>query len=98
MAEMEFRNGIREGLSRAYFPSGAIWIEQNYHYSRLHGDSREWFENGKLKTRSVYEFSILIECDVWDESGNVISVFRLDENHPDYKTLQIYRHAKWRQR
>ncbi len=95
IAEMAFRKGVQDGISTTFFPSGAIQIKKHLRFGALHGESHEWFDNGKLKERKLGEFGILIERDSWNEKGNLVSTYRLTEEDKNFKTLQILRVAKW---
>ena len=87
VAEMSFKNGIQDGVSTQYFPSGRVRFEKSYRSNTLHGESREWFENGSLKQRTVHEFGFVLESDEWDEAGAQVKSFRLTEADPQYKLL-----------
>ena len=52
VAELTMKNGVQEGLSSTFFPAGSKQSEKRYHNNTLHGESREWFENGNLKDRT----------------------------------------------
>jgi antitoxin component YwqK of YwqJK toxin-antitoxin module len=95
VSELKMENGIQEGLSSEFFPAGPKRSERCYHNNTLHGESREWFENGNLKERTFHEFGVLIERETWDSDGNAVSGFRLTENDQAYQTLERLRKAKW---
>src|SRR5258708_32491247 len=67
VAEMAFRDGMKNGISTQYFPSGGLRFEKSYCDNTLQGEGREWFENGKLKQRTLHEFGFLVENDEWDD-------------------------------
>jgi antitoxin component YwqK of YwqJK toxin-antitoxin module len=95
IAELTFENGIQEGVSRWFFSSGQKRSEKCYHFNTLHGEGREWFEDGNLRERTLHEFGVLIEKDTWDADSNSISTFRIAETDQAYATLQKLRKAKW---
>ena len=97
ISEMSFVDGIQEGVSRSWYSSGAKKSEENFRYNGLNGLGQEWFENGKLKKRTVHELGILIESHEWDEDGHVISKYQLTEADPQFRMLKSLRLAKWQE-
>ena len=95
VSEMTFVDGIKEGESREWYPTGNKRTETNYKYNTLHGLGMEWFETGGQKRRTIHELGVLIESDEWDEDGNPVSSYRLTETHPNYEVLRKLRVAKW---
>jgi antitoxin component YwqK of YwqJK toxin-antitoxin module len=57
--QYEYRDGVRHGLckewtERSLANERVIIVESEYHYGELHGDHREWFENGDMKLIAKY--------------------------------------------
>lgn len=52
--EVNYKDGVREGESKAFYPSGAIWKSNTYVNNRMHGPARIYYEDGKVKRESHY--------------------------------------------
>ncbi len=96
IGEITFVNGVQEGLTRTWFPSGARQAERNLRRNAFHGPGLEWYESGKIKERTLHESGITLERDVWDEGGTLISSYRLREDQPNYQLLLLSRKAEQR--
>lgn len=94
LSEIQFANGMKEGPSVEYFPSGRKAEEDNYHQNTLDGESRSWSDRGLLLKRTVYESGYTLECDEWDESGKLVKSYRLAPEDPLYELLNLNRQAK----
>lgn len=53
--EVTYKDGMRHGPAKAYYPSGKIWKENNYVDGKLDGIARIYFRNGKPKRESHYK-------------------------------------------
>ncbi|HET7077925.1 MAG TPA: hypothetical protein VFM49_10800 [Chloroflexia bacterium] len=89
-SEVEYIDGYEEGIGRTWYPSGQLQDETTYHHGAKAGPERQWFENGKLKRETIFEHSIRVKERIWDEAGNLIRDFTIDEQHPSYARLQRY--------
>lgn len=91
IAEVEFRDGKKFGLSREWFPSGKQRTEESYAFDALHGEAREWYESGALKSASSYELGICLRKEERAEDGTLTDEMLLMKDSPQYKTLQMLR-------
>ena len=90
-SELEYVDGREEGIGRTWYPSRQVKHDITYRHGGRHGPEREWFENGKLKSETIFEHTINVKKRVWDEQGNLIRDFQLDEEDPNYAILELYR-------
>ncbi|MFF4495403.1 toxin-antitoxin system YwqK family antitoxin [Streptomyces sp. NPDC001546] len=67
-------DGIKNGLSRMWYPDGAPKLEGTVVNGSARGEFREWHPNGRLKSRKFFDDDIysLKEETVWDEEGNLV--------------------------
>lgn len=56
--EVNYKNGVREGESKAFYPNGSIWKINNYANNRLHGPALIYYEEGGLKRESNYDLGL----------------------------------------
>jgi antitoxin component YwqK of YwqJK toxin-antitoxin module len=89
--ETEYRDGLRWGLVREWYRSGALAYEASFFRDAVHGRKREWHENGQLASDGGYEYGITVWEKKWDEQGRPIDDYRVRETDPDYKTIQHHR-------
>lgn len=47
--QMVYRKGLREGLEQHFWPTGALHRQLPFRAGRLHGEEREFDENGRLR-------------------------------------------------
>ena len=47
------KNGVKEGLSLKYYPSGELSSEINYKNGEYHGSWKSYYKNGQLKFEST---------------------------------------------
>ena len=72
-AVSEFRDGLRHGMSRVFYPDGKLRSEARYEYSRPVGADRTWYENGQLEEEITYtEDSTYVSTKRWSEDGTLV--------------------------
>ena len=91
VSETNFLGGQKSGVSREWSSTGRLVREQHFALNSLHGQSLEWYENGTLKLKGNYELGICIHEQEWDANGNLIREYRIDEEGPQFLTLQKLR-------
>ncbi|MFE1557515.1 toxin-antitoxin system YwqK family antitoxin [Streptomyces sp. NPDC058734] len=69
-----YLDGMRNGLTRMWYPDGTLKLEGNVLNGVASGEFREWHPNGVLKSRRYFDDDIysLREETVWDEQGRVV--------------------------
>ncbi|MFD4241516.1 toxin-antitoxin system YwqK family antitoxin [Streptomyces sp. NPDC058525] len=67
-------NGIRDGLSQAWYPDGTLKLEGTVRNGVALGEFREWHPSGVLKSRRIFDSDLygLREESVWDEEGRLV--------------------------
>jgi len=66
MIVQSYINGIMEGPSIEYYPSGQIKMMSRFKYNRLEGEFTEWYENGLIKEESYYQDGVKHgESTIW---------------------------------
>jgi antitoxin component YwqK of YwqJK toxin-antitoxin module len=95
LSEMEFREGILDGMARDFYPSGCVKSESQYRNNTLDGTVREWSQEGILQRVETYERGICIRRQVRDESGQLTLNYELDENDPQFELLQMLRRTRF---
>jgi antitoxin component YwqK of YwqJK toxin-antitoxin module len=93
ISEVSYRNGMQDGVSRDWYPSGALKGEASYRENVQHGPMREYDEQGVLVHEAVYEFGILISSVKRDASGQVLESFEIDEGNPNFALLERFRRS-----
>jgi hypothetical protein len=53
--EINYKDGLKDGESRSYYPNGALWKKTNYHQGNLHGLAQIFYEDGTLKREANYK-------------------------------------------
>jgi hypothetical protein len=72
MAVSEFRDGLRHGMSRVYFPDGRLHSEARYEYGEPVGADRTWYHNGQLQEEIAYtDQSKYVSTRRWSEDGTL---------------------------
>ena len=91
IAEVSFKDGIKDGPSKYWYPSGQI--EKDFYFKNGvgHGHMKEWYENGQLKEESIIELGVILWRNLWDEKGQLIEEYKLKEEDQLYEILLIRR-------
>lgn len=67
------KNGKREGLWQAWYETGILWSEAEYHEGVNHGFSKTYFENGKVRYQGNYENGKKVgDWKYYDENGTLV--------------------------
>lgn len=53
-SEVNYRDGLKHGITRIYYPSGAISDEVMYQYDQKHGYARKFHKNGNIYSLTLY--------------------------------------------
>lgn len=81
-SESEYVNGYREGIQKEFYSSGQTSTIYTRKWSRYHGPDLEWHPNGVLKSENIWEFGHKISGKTFDENGNLISIYSIND-HPE---------------
>jgi antitoxin component YwqK of YwqJK toxin-antitoxin module len=72
-AQLNYNNGILEGVIKEYFSNGTISATRNYKSGRLYGPVREYYPNGKIKEEASYKDNVLDGVvRKYSETGNIL--------------------------
>jgi antitoxin component YwqK of YwqJK toxin-antitoxin module len=91
MYEIGYRDGRRWGPSREWYDDGQLASEEHYAWDWAHGFFRRWHGNDRLAVEENYEWGVALRRRAWDEEGNLIEDYRLEEADPEFRTLQMHR-------
>jgi antitoxin component YwqK of YwqJK toxin-antitoxin module len=91
--EIEYVDGQRHGSTKDWFSSGRLKKEEQYKFGARHGVDREWYESGVLRSESEFELGVCLRRKRWDESGALVENMQLDEDSPQFATLQKLRRS-----
>jgi len=53
-SELNYKDGLQDGLTTKWFPNGAKGTEANYKNGKLHGTETEWNINGAIESKTNY--------------------------------------------
>jgi antitoxin component YwqK of YwqJK toxin-antitoxin module len=93
ISEICYKEGQKDGVTKEWFVNGKISLEENYRNNTLHGSCRKWYEIGVLESEEIYELGICVRRKVWSEDGTEIENYLIDENSPQFDTLQKLRQS-----
>ncbi len=86
-ARMQYRDGLRWGLTTERYPSGQPMVEATFFRGVLHGRAREWHPDGQPAEDGEYEYGITLREKHWDEQGRVTRDYILRDTDPAYPRL-----------
>jgi antitoxin component YwqK of YwqJK toxin-antitoxin module len=72
---------------------GAALTEIEYKNGIQHGITKEWSSSGRPVMEAQYEHGICITEKVWNEDGELVRDFQIDESHPSYKRWLFYKNS-----
>lgn len=91
IGETTYLNGLRHGLSASWYPSGSKFIVEDFVNNYRHGKSFEWFESGAIKSETAYEYGIVLNIIIFDESGTIVKNYELLASDEGYNILTMRR-------
>jgi len=87
---IEYKNGLKQGVERHFYPSGILFKEQFYREGKPIGNHREWFKNGKKKRLTQFKNGQHHGDYIhWYDNGQVYIYTKYDNG-------QIQGHKLWR--
>ena len=94
IGEACFVSGVQEGPTKDFFPNGQLASEDRYQHGSKHGECWRWYASGQPRERAVYEYSILLEAEEWDElQAASCGSTAWTSQSPQFRTLELLRHA-----
>jgi antitoxin component YwqK of YwqJK toxin-antitoxin module len=71
-ATTEFRDGIRHGVSRVFYPDGKVRTEARYVRNLHSGPDRTWYHSGQLEEEIMYsDEGRYVHTKRWSENGTL---------------------------
>lgn len=90
-SEVEYREGLRSGVARGWYPNGQLAEEVHNLLGVAHGAWREYEKDGALALEQELEHGILLWAREPGDDGRLRETYRLDESSPDYEALRELR-------
>lgn len=90
-SEISYRNGMQDGPSRDWYPTGRLKAEDFYRENVINGLSRKWREDGTLVSEETYELGIRVRSKRFSRSGEVVDSYELQAGDPNLETLKRLR-------
>lgn len=91
IGEYEYRDGLKWGRSRTWYSPGVRFQDGLFFMGTGHGQHREWYRDGSLKKELIYELGYVVRRKQWDEDGDLIEDYEIQESESKYKSLEKFR-------
>lgn len=91
ISETTYVDGAETGPYRTWYLNGQLESEGESRLNRLHGFFKEWHESGQLKAEGLIELGTLIWRKDWDEEGNLIEDYKIEDYPSRLKSLKSSR-------
>lgn len=94
LGEENYRDGMLHGLAkRWHLESEQLASLKSYENNAVVGVRKEWYESGQLKLEEEIEEGIALRRTVWDQFGDVVEEYRVEEDEDPflYELLQLKR-------
>jgi antitoxin component YwqK of YwqJK toxin-antitoxin module len=98
VSETTYVDGIETGPYKTWYWNGQLESERNSKWNRLQGLIKTWHESGLLKRESMFELEYQIWSKKWDENGNLICEYKIEDNPSELRSLEAYKSWHERQR
>lgn len=89
--EVQYVDGLEEGVSKQWYPDGALKQVTECRKGARHGEFRILSRNGSLLAHGRYEFGIKLAYEEFDSDGNTISHYKLATSDPMWEVLESFR-------
>lgn len=89
--EYEVNNGVKQGRETEFYPNGTIQSVSHYADNVLDGELINYYENGAVEERAIFEKGVCIQSDSYDEAGPVIENFTISKESAEYPWLNYLR-------
>jgi hypothetical protein len=96
VSETTYVDGIETGPYKTWYWNGQLESEGNSKSNRLHGVIKTWHESGLLMRESLFELGYQIWSKEWDENGNLICEYKIEDNPSEFRSFEAYK--SWRER
>lgn len=92
--EYEVVNGTKQGRETEFYPNGTIQSVSHYADNVLDGELINYYENGAVEERAIFEKGVCIQSVSYDEAGPVIERFTISKESAEYPWLNYLRQQK----
>jgi antitoxin component YwqK of YwqJK toxin-antitoxin module len=92
--EIEYKEGAVCGLDREWYQDSTLEHEYHVKNGAAHGSSKAWHPNGKPKHEALYEFGIKIYEKKWNENGQLLKVYDIENDKGNLSLLHHRRGIK----
>jgi hypothetical protein len=96
VSETTYVDGIETGPYKTWHWNGQLESEGESKCNRLHGSIKTWYESGSLHRESLFELGYQIWSKEWDEEGNLVSEYKIEDDPVELRSLEAYK--SWRTR
>jgi len=93
IGEIEFRDGMKNGISREWSSNNNLVLEHMYVNNTRHGPQREWSDSGTLVCEEEFEHGICTRRKSWSDDGTPAGDYELVETDPQFRLLESIRTA-----
>jgi antitoxin component YwqK of YwqJK toxin-antitoxin module len=91
MSETTYVDGVETGPYKTWYWNGQLESEGESRWNRIHGPFKAWYESGGLKYEGLAESGHVIWRKKWDEEGNLIREYKIEDNPSELKGLESMR-------
>ena len=94
--EYELKDGIKDGVEKAFYGDGSVECLAHYRHGLLHGEVIYFHGEDVPKEKLVFAYGILLEVFEWDELGNLLSHNQLDPTSARFtKVVKLRERYNW---
>jgi antitoxin component YwqK of YwqJK toxin-antitoxin module len=94
VAEFEVVDGVKSGQEIRYFPGKKVNSILNFNDGLLDGEVKHFYENGTLEEDAVFEKGVCIKSKTYNQDGDEVDCYLIDETSADFKWLEYLRKSK----
>jgi antitoxin component YwqK of YwqJK toxin-antitoxin module len=91
VSETTYVEGVENGPIKLWYLNGQLEFSGTNRWNRFHGPAKTWYQSGQLKYESLYESGYLVRRKEWDEEGNLISEYKIENNPDELRGLEANR-------
>lgn len=85
--EQAYVEGTLDGVSKEWYLNGQLKSQTEYKWNRIHGRDQGWHEDGQPNYNSFYELGIPLSEQQWDEQGNLVKDYKMEQDSARYADL-----------
>jgi hypothetical protein len=88
--ETKYFDGMKHGVEKIWdYEQGALVKEVCYRKNSTHGILQCWYINGQRKSLEYIEFSIRTKGVIWNQFGEIVDIFVLEEDDSLFQNLVL---------